>query len=286
MQNKVTGWGVLLLLLVNSALCWQSKMTKHDLAADGLSIVLPVEPDFAGELKAIGFSSPLTPEDVIVKNTSGRDIAALGVRYVYRFSDGDSAPFSNIIALLPEALSDAGAPGRRVSQPLIEAGGALLLTPEGEGIVKHTPSQTQIMGRVYRVYFSSYPAKKVVESFVEVNAVVFADGEVRGPDNMQIAEQLRLRLEEQQNLLKEVSRRVAGGEQLGDILNELTRIPPNKGRITNQTDMAYHRQIAMRANYLRRVTDAYHRQGEADARNELKQLFFVTMPSIHREGEN
>jgi hypothetical protein len=78
----------------------------------------------------------------------------------------------------------------------------------------------------------------VVGSFVEVNAVVFADGEVRGPDNMQIAEQLRLRLEEQQNLLKKVSRRVAGGEQLGDILNELTRIPPDKRRITNQIDMA------------------------------------------------
>jgi hypothetical protein len=29
---------------------------------------------------------------------------------------------------LPEALSDAGAPGKRVSQPLIEAGGALLLS--------------------------------------------------------------------------------------------------------------------------------------------------------------
>lgn len=279
MQNKVTGWGVLLLLLVNSALCWQSKMTKHDLAADGLSIVLPDEPNFAGELKAIGFSSPSTPKDVIVKNASGRDIAALGVRYVYRFQDGDSAPFSNIIALLPEALSDAGAPGRRVSQPLIEAGGELLLSPEGEGIVKHTPSQTQVIVRLQ-------PAKKVVGSFVEVNAVVFADGEVRGPDHMQIAEQLRLRLEEQQNLLKEVSRRVAGGEQLGDILNELTRIPPNKRRITNQTDMANHRQIVMRANYLRRVTDAYHWQGEADARNELKRLSFVTMPNIHREGEN
>jgi hypothetical protein len=108
---------------------------------------------------------------------------------------------------LPEALSDAGAPGKRVSQPLIEAGGALLLSPEGEGIVKHTPSQARMIVRVQ-------PAKKVVGSFVEVNAAVFADGEVRGPDNMQIAEQLRLQLEEQQNLLKEVSRRVAAGEQL------------------------------------------------------------------------
>jgi hypothetical protein len=267
----------LLLLLVNSALWAQSKMTKHDLAADGLSIVLPDEPNFAGELKAIGFSSPSTPKDVIVKNTSGRDIAAFGVRYVYQFEDGDSAPFSNIVELLPEALSDAGAPGKRVSQPLIEAGGALLLSPDG--IVQHTPSQVQVIGRVY-------PAKKVVGTSVEVNAVVFADGEVHGPDNMQIAEQLRLQLEEQQNLLKEVSRRVAAGEQMGDILNELTRIPRNKRTITNRTGIANRRQIAKRTNYLRRVIYTYHWQGEANARNELKRLSFVTMPNIHREGEN
>jgi hypothetical protein len=273
-----TGLLILLMLLTGTQAQGQTKMTKQDFSARGFSIVLPDEPTFAGELRALGFSSPSTPEDVVVKNTSQRYVAAFGIRFLYRFADGTSAPFSSIIALFPQALSDPAQTNRQDREPLIAAGGALLVSPEGDGIVSLTSSPVAVSVRVT-------PSKPVTGIRVEANAVVFADGGVWGPDDMQVAQQLQSKLNVQQVLIQEISQRMANGEQLGTVLRDMTGSVPSADMRNKLFDTVslYSR---FREDYLRQLTSTYRRNGDVAAKDRLEHFTFRTMPNIHQEGGN
>jgi len=270
--------GVLLLLLISlGTLAWgQTKMTKQDFAAHGISIVLPDEPTFAGELKALGFSSASTPYDVVVKNTSKRNVAAFGIRFVYQFADGTSAPFSTVIALFPQALLDPGQTNRQDREPLIKAGNALLVSPEGDGIVSLAPSPVRASGHVTTW-------KPVSGIRVEANAIVFADGAVWGPDDMHVAQQLQSKLSAQQDLIQEISRRLANGEQLGTVLGDMTNSVSPAGTSSSSFD-ATSLYSRFRKDYLRQLTSTYKRYRDDATKDELRRLTFTMVPNIHHEG--
>lgn len=272
--------GLLLLLLFSlDTLTWgQTKMTKQDFAAHGVSIVLPAEPTFAAELKALGFSSASTPNDVVVRNTSQRSVAAFGIRFLYIFADGTSAPFSSVIALFPQALLDPGQTNRQDREPLIKAGNALLVSPEGDGIVSLAPSPVRVSGHVITW-------KPVSGIRVEANAVVFADGAVLGPDDMQVAQQLQSKLNAQQDLIQEISQRLATGEQLGTVLRDMTNSasPANTSNSSFDATSLYSR---FRKDYLRQLISTHKRYGDAATKDELRRLTFSLIPNIHHEGGN
>jgi hypothetical protein len=279
MTMKWTGLLLILLLISPGTLAWgQTKMTKQDFAAHGVSIVLPDEPSFPGELTALGFSSASTPYDVVLKNTSQRSIAAFGIRFLYQFADGTSAPFGSIIALFPQALLDRGVPNRQGRQRLIEAGDALLVSPEGDGIVSLAPSPAQVSVHVN-------PRKPVSGIRVETSAVVFADGAVWGPDDMQVAQQLQSKLIAQQELMQEISQRLASGEQLETVLKDVTNSvsPADTSNSSFDATSLYSR---FRKDYLRQLTSTHKRYGDAATKDELRRLTFSVMPNIYQEGGN
>jgi hypothetical protein len=255
-------------------------MTKEDFSKHGVSIVLPDDPNYGSELGRLGASVKSSAERpgsfaVVVKNTSGRAIAAFGMRFTKRFADGRIAT-SDIVASQPSALLDLGQPGRydRPPEGLIMPGAARLVTTDG--MVGST--NTGLMS-----YRTTTPWKIIK---VELDSVVFDDGEATGPDDLGVVERLRSHIDAQQDLMEEISDRLSHRELLHDILQELQRTASSKAEpdALKELNPRYVYDLA-RQQYLKELSTTEANAGDEIALRRFKQLKYVTRPTIHREKE-
>jgi hypothetical protein len=257
-------------------------MTKEDLSEHGFSIILPDDPSYGAELEKLGPSANfraerLGPSSVVVKNTSRRAIVAFGVRFTERSADGHIGT-SDVVSSQPSALVDLGQPSRydKPMQGLIMPGVARLVTTDGlvDPAIKG--------GTSYRV---ATPGKIIK---VQLDSAVFDDGEVIGPDQLDLGKALRAHIDAQQDLMEEISDRLSRGELLHNVLVELQRTTwPKTGPIISpQLDTSDAYSLARR-QYLDELTTTEANAGDEVAIRRLRQLKYATRPSIHRlTGEN
>ena len=253
-------------------------MNKRDLAEHGFAIVLPDEPGFAETLKWHGFSAPPSLKAVVVRNTSKQGVAAFGIQYMALCTDGTELPVNSVVYTAPQGLLDTGQPKKSMREPIIEAGGSRVISPAGIVSAK-VPSGTG-------TWFEMVPACAVVGLTVKADLVVYEDGRAYGPDDMNVLGQLQTNLAAQQDLVQEISGRVAGGEEIAPVLADISARLPNRdlhGGAPIEDETLY---VKFRRHYVRLLTAEQRRSGDSAVAIKLRQFAFTVMPTIRREGGN
>lgn len=263
------------ILLVISTSIGQSPMIKEDLSEYGFSILLPDDPTFRSELQKLGPSVSATaellaPGAALVKNTSQRAVVAFGVRFTKRSDDGHIAT-SDVIDNQPSALMDMGNPGRydRPRGGLVSPGGTRLVTPNG--VVDST-------SKSYTRYQTPTPWTIVK---VQIDSVVFDDGQAIGPDQLGVVEGLRAHVNAQQDLLEEISESLSHGELLHDVLQRLqsAALPRTQSALTQPGPSGIYALV--RRQYLDELITTELKAGDEVALGRVQQLKYVTRPNIH-----
>jgi hypothetical protein len=272
------------ILLATSACAVDPAMVKEDFRDRGLSIVLPDEPAYQAELQRLGFSAPPSPYSVVVKNTSHRGIVALGLRFTKQFANGHIAT-SDVAGTEPSALIDRGQPAHdeKPYRALVMPGGSRLVTPE-DGIIIHPPSGP---GPGHTVFRTRLPW---VVTKVELDSVVFDDGEAIGPDHLDVVERLRAHVDAQQDLVEEISGRMANGEPVRGVLQDLAGSTP--AGFSRETEGATASAIrgrvyaSVRLRYIKELSTTEANAGEEAAIRRLRQVRYATRPQIRVQGGN
>jgi hypothetical protein len=252
-------------------------MTKEDFSEHGLSIILPDDAAFRDELQKLGFSANPSPYSIIVKNESPRGVVALGVRFTKRFTNGHIAT-SDICGSQPSALVDRGQPVRydKPHKALVMPGNSRLITPE-DGI-PDPPSRPATSHTSYQTDLSWTITK------VELDSAVFDDGEAIGPDHLVVVKRLKAHVDAQQDLVEEISGRLAKGELLHEVLRNLTSSSPadfsrQEMRTTAPTNFDPAYQL-VRQRYLAELYTTEANAGQEIAIRRLRQLGYTTRPQI------
>jgi hypothetical protein len=263
--------------LVFSQCCFaQTKsMNKEELAEHGFAMFLPDEVGFAQILKDHGFSSPPSPRALAVMNTSKKAIVALGIQYLARCADGTELPINQAVVTAPQGLLDPGQPNRGDREPVIEAGGSRIIGPGG--VLTASGSA--------RTYLEMVPACTVVGLTAKADSVVYEDGAAFGPDNMKVLDSLQTEIAAQQDLVGEISGRVATGEQIAAVLGDLSarfpRIDLHASPWPNET-----LYVKYMRHYVRLLSSEQRRSGDLAVVNRLRHYAFTARPTIHRKGGN
>ena len=271
--------GISCISLMVSTCVGQTKMTKQDFADHGLAVVLPDEAEFASGLTSLGFSASPDPIAVIVKNTSPHKVAALAVEYVGTTADGSSVPVGGFAYYSPSTMLDAGNPSRPVEPPVLGLypGSATLVGGSGPLDAKSGHS-----GHLYSVT----PRSSLVDVQVKIDSVVFDNGNALGPDNRHVAKKLREHIRAQQDLMQEISGRLATGESLRTVLEDLSsKLPQNddwrRGLGSKDLPTLYR---SVRESYLRGLAATSANVGEDAAMRKLRQFTYVARPTISQKG--
>jgi len=129
------------------------------------------------------------------------------------------------------------------------------------------------------------PACAVVGLTAKADLVVYEDGRAYGPDNMNVLGQLETHLAAQQDVVQEISERMAGGEGIASVLADISASLPNRDlhAAPIQEETLY---IKFRRHYVRLLTAEQRRSGDSAVVNKLKHFAFTVKPTIHREGGN
>jgi hypothetical protein len=264
----ISGRAVLLSLFtlvfseVSSAQTAQIKtMDKQDLAAHGFEMLVPGEAGFAEALKAHGFAEAPSLKAIVVKNNSKKGIAAFGIQYLARCADSTELPVSQVIYTAPQALLDVGQVGKR-TEPIIEAGGSRVISPSGI-----EPSPTH-------VFLEMVPSCPVVGITAKADVVVYEDGRAYGPDKMKVLDQLRTDLAAQQDLVLEISGRMAEGEEFAPVLADISARLPSRdfhAPLILEEETLY---VKFRRHYVRLLSSEQRRSGDTGAVNKLRHYAF------------
>jgi hypothetical protein len=248
-------------------------MNKQDLAAHGFEVLVPGEAGFEETLKAHGFAESPSPKAVVVKNNSKKGIAAFGIQYLARCADNTELPVNQVVYTDPQALQDAGHLGKH-AQPIIEAGGSRVVSPGG---IAPSPMQ---------VWLEMVPSCPVVGITAKADMVVYEDGRAYGPDNMKVLDQLQTHLAAQQDLVREISERIAGGEQIAPVLADISASLPKRdlhAPLIQEEESLYDK---FRRHYVRILSSEQRRSGDSAAANKLKDYAFTVRPTVRLEGGN
>ena len=272
-----------ILLMIPNCFAQSATMVKNDFSEQGFSIVLPDDPSYESELRTLGFSSSPSPYSVVVKNTSQRGIVAFGMRFTKRFANGHIAT-SDVTETQPSALVDRARPVRhdKLDQVLVMPGSSRLVTPEN-GIVDSSPKATT-SSTSYRPHLSWTIIK------VELDSAIFDDGEAIGPDQLDVVKRLKAHIDAQQDLFEEISGRLATGEFLHAVLQDLTASSKTgfserevRAMTPTNLDQVYP---LVRQHYLEELSATEANAGEEIAMRRLRQLGYTIRPQIRLQGEN
>jgi len=256
-------------------------MVKEDFSEHGFSIILSDDPAFGDELQKLGFSTNPSPYSVVVKNTSQRGIVAFGMRFTKRFANGHIAT-SDVTETQPSALVDRGRPVR-YDKPygvLVMPGRSRLITPEN-GIVNPSPKATT-------AHTSYQPNLSWTITKVELDSAVFDDGEAVGPDQLDVVKRLKAHVDALQDLVEEISGRLAKGERLNAVLQDLTTSSNtgfSKRDVRTMTPTNLDQVYSLvRQHYLGELSATETNAGEEIATRRLRQLQYTIRPRIHPKG--
>ncbi len=253
----------------------QSTVLKEDFSKHGVLLILPDDSSYESELQRLGFSSnagedKLPPFSVLVKNKSQRGIAAFGLRFTRRSTQGDIAT-SDVVESQPSAFLDSGHFGRYDKPPegLVMAGATRLVSPDG--IVDPT--------RKVGTSFKTDTPWTIIK--VQLDSVVFDDGEAVGPNKLGAIEGLKARIDAQQDLMEEISARFSQGEQLHVVLEELSSAAPSKSELAALSPFdPSNVPTLVRQQYLDELATTAKNFGDEVARGRLHQLMYTTRPTI------
>ncbi len=264
------------LVLSQCSFAQTKTMNKQDLAEHGFVMLVPGEAGFAETLKDHGFSAPPSLKALVVKNTSKKGIAAFGIQYLAICADSTELAVNQVVYTAPQGLLDAGQPNTRDREPIIEAGGSRVISQGA--IVSATQSAVH-------AWLEMVPACAVVGLTAKADLVVYEDGRAYGPDNMNVLGQLETHLAAQQDVVQEISERMAGGEGIASVLADISASLPNRDlhAAPIQEETLY---IKFRRHYVRLLTAEQRRSGDSAVVNKLKHFAFTVKPTIHREGGN
>ena len=251
-------------------------MTKDDLANNGLTILLPTETGYAGELNKLQLDNKpgmdaAKPGSVIMKNATQHAVVSFGLRWKIRDSTG-FVWTRDVMHMEPKALLDGGR--RRTDQVSIAAGSSCMVTVEG---VITNPE-------ALRDFSSSFLAPGFAVVSVQLDSAVFDDGEVVGPDQIGMLPTFRATINAKQDLMEEVSGRLSQGQSLHEILatlNSTTKAAP-KTHAPLDPDGTY---AALRQQYLDELTTTEQNFGQEMAMRSLKHHQYDNRPNIHRRDD-
>jgi hypothetical protein len=180
----------------------------------------------------------LQPAAFVVSNQSARAVIGIAARWTVIKQDGSKVHFwsstHTYLSSPPSPLAPAGArllvaPETFVPESLVASGGGIIaLAPEPETVSKFTAAS---------------------EIYAEVDCIIFADGEVVGPDQSQLVGEIQDRKAAVDVVLQQVHAAQASGENLSDALSQLAISP-----------ISEHNSVGKRAAQLaREVIRTQHR---------------------------
>jgi hypothetical protein len=210
------GIGIALLFTSLTAQTRDQMTTKNDFANIGFTIVLPSEESFEQELHKLGFDQnldiqTLKPFSIVLKNSSNRSIVAFAIRWT---------------------ISDASGHVTTHDQSYVDPGGLLdgvRKRREGGNIehqIRHNSSRFLTLGGMAR---SPDELRGLAESrssgagqfsvvSATIDAAIFDNGEVIGPDKLGMVGRFKARVDAEQDLMTEIHSRLGLGETLRNIL--------------------------------------------------------------------
>lgn len=278
------GWAAMVLSLpvishaLQSAANNQSTaMTKRDLAEHGLVLLIPQEAAYAEELQKLKLDSQpgmavAKPGSVILKNASQHGLVAYGIRWKIADPKGFLGT-RDVMHLEPRALLDSGR--ARAEQISIPAGASRLITVEG--LIRNPEALKDFSSSLLEPGFS--PAS------VQLDFAVFDDGEVVGPDEIGMLPTFQATINAKQDLMEEISAKLAQGQTLRQILEALQSSIP-KAPITHAPLDPVGTYAALRQQYLNELTTTEHNFGEQMAMQSLQYHKYNTRPNIHRRDSS
>ncbi len=271
----------LLLLFRISSILWiittcagQSTMLKEDFPKQGVSLVLPDDASYGSELQRLGFSNnpeeSMRPASVVIKNTSRRTVIAFGISWTKRhLRTGTIAP-SNVSGSQPFGLLDGNRP--HYDGPLegaIPPGTSRLVTAAGMVQTARDLGKTIV------------DMKEWAFEKVQLDSIVFDDGEAFGPDHLDVVKRLKARVDALHELTQEISTRLSQGEQLHAVLEELTSVAPSKSELSALSPFDPRDVTTLvRQQYLDELATTAKNFGDEVARRRLQQLMYTTRPTI------
>jgi hypothetical protein len=122
---------------------------------------------------------------------------------------------------------------------------------------------------------------------VQLDSAVFDDGEAIGPDQLKVIKRLRAHINAQQDLIEEISDRLAIGERLRDVLRNLQRTSSRTdfSEVEIQTAMATAEvekvYPLVRLRYLAELSTTEANAGDEIAIRRLRQLKYAARPNLH-----
>jgi len=248
-----------------------------DLAQAGLFIIVPSDPAFTSELQQIGFATnpdvlAIRSSAVILKNTSKHSVVAFGVNWTITDESGvtHTRGFNYI---QPSGLLDGGKSKREKAQVehQIRPGGARLLTVNGMARTNeelHDLALAAFMGTI---------------SNVELDLVIFDDGEAVGPNQLGLMKRFAAYVNAEQDLMQEVDTRMSKGEGLPQILaNIRNRLTPDPGGIPTTPAALYDHNLRI---YLTELETTLKNFGEEEAKKTIAHRKYDIRPVIHRRPD-
>lgn len=251
-------------------------ITKHDLAKNGLSILLPTDSGYVEELNKLQFDNKpgmdaAKPASVIIKNTSQHAVVSFGLRWKIRDSTG-FVRTRDVMHMEPRALLDGVR--SRTEQVSIPAHSAQLVTVEG--IIANADA--------LRGFTSSILGPGFTIASVELDSAIFDDGGLVGPDQIGILPTFTATINAKQDLMEEISDRLSQGQPLHEILVALNSankaVPKTHAPLDPSGTYA-----TLRQQYLDELTTTEQNFGQEMAVQSIKHHKFDNRPNIHRRDD-
>ena len=215
------------------------------------------------------------PLTIVLENRAGKAIT--GLSYRWRKLDR-TGKVRNHTASSDSYFVD-------VFRPIAVPGSRHLIGPSGrldEATVHYAQAGGNFIGGKIRV--TSPPLPEVVEVTFEIDLIVFADGEIAGPDPDRFATLLQCRKPAAEFVARQVRLADAEGRDATPVISALAEIPHIGRRGHGPYDPMVHMTVTFAREYLRRVQ---HKIGELDMREvELRRLENrPELPKFYRRQE-
>jgi hypothetical protein len=172
-----------------------------------------------------------------------------------------------------------------VFRAIAEPGSRHLIGPSGildEAMLDHALAGGSFIGG--KIAGTMSPLPKIVEVTFEIDLVVFADGEIAGPDPDRFAALLQFRKRAAEFVAQQVRLADAEGRDATPVISALAAIPHIGGPGHGPYDPLVHSIVEFAREYLRRVQ---HKIGDLDMREvELRRLETrPELPKFYRRQE-
>jgi hypothetical protein len=138
--------------------------------------------------------------------------------------------------------------------------------------------------RSYTRYRTTMPFTTIQ---VQLDSAVFDDGGAIGPDQLNVVKRLRVHINAQQDLMEEISDRLATGRRLREVLRDLqetsSRADFSELEIKTALATADIEKVypLVRLHYLAELSTTEAHAGDEIAIRRLQQLKYAARPNIH-----